>query len=139
MMLVDSNFFIGLMNDKDQHHEKAKELCNYVMNEKNKIVPLLMVSEAIASIGKKKDGEIATKLYNVILNDFEVYYPRKKDIEESMKIVLKYGGNLSLADCLAIHIMKERKITNIVSFDDDFDKVDGIVRVHDKKTKLKSW
>ncbi len=47
-----------------------------------------------------------------------------------MQCVLKYGGTLALADCLAILIMKKRGITEIVSFDDDFDKVEGIVRIH---------
>jgi len=130
MILVDSNFFIALMNNRDKYHERAKELANNILKEKNKIIPLLMVSEAIASIGKKKDGEIANKLYNVIVDNFEVCYCEEKDIKESMKLVLKYAGNLSLADCLAIHIMKEKKITNIFSFDTDFDKVNGIVRIH---------
>lgn len=130
MVLVDSNFFIALINDKDQYHERAKELSNDIMKEENKIIPLLMVSEAITSIGKRKDGKISNKLYNVIIDNFEVCYPEKKDIEESMKLVLKYGGSLSLADCLAIYLMKEKKITNIFSFDSDFDKVNGIVRIH---------
>jgi predicted nucleic acid-binding protein len=118
------------MNDKDQYHEKAKKLANDIMKENNKIVHLLMVSEAIASIAKRKNGEIANKLYNVIVDNFEIYYPKKEDIEESMELVLKYGGNLSLADCLAIQIMKKRKIINIFSFDDDFDTVNGIIRIH---------
>ena len=130
MILIDSNFFIALMNDKDKYHERAKELSKDVMEEKNKIIPLLMVSEAIASIGKRKDGKIANKLYNVLVDNFEVCYCEEKDIKESMKLVLKYGGNLSLADCLAIYTMKEKKITNIFSFDTDFDKVNGIVRIH---------
>jgi len=33
MILVDSNFFIALMNDKD-NHERAKELSNDIINEK---------------------------------------------------------------------------------------------------------
>ena len=130
MILVDSNFFIALINDKDKYHERAKELSNNIMKEKSKIIPLLMVSEAIASIGKRKNGEIANKLYDVIVDNFEVFYCEEKDIKKSMNLVLKYGGNLSLADCLAIHIMKEKEITNIFSFDTDFDKVNGIVRIH---------
>ena len=47
-----------------------------------------------------------------------------------MHFFLKYDGTLSLADCTAINTMKELGITEILSFDDDFDKVDGIVRVY---------
>lgn len=130
MILIDSNFFIALMNDKDKYHKRAKKLSTDIIKEKNKIIPVLMVSEAIASIGKRRNGEIANKLYKVIVDNFEVYYCEEKDIKESMKLVLKYGGKLSLADCLAIYTMKEKKITNIFSFDTAFDKVNGIVRIH---------
>ena len=47
-----------------------------------------------------------------------------------MKLVLKYDGTLSLADCLAVHLMKKYNIDTIFSFDSDFDKVKGIVRKH---------
>jgi predicted nucleic acid-binding protein len=130
MILVDSNFFIALINEKDQSYKRAKELLNDMMREDYKIVPLLMLSEAITSIGKRKKGKASTKLYNVINDNFNVYYPEKEDIEETMELVLKYNGTLSLADCLAVHIMKQKNITNIYSFNSDFDKVKGIQRIY---------
>ena len=69
------------------------------------------------------------KLLNKIDN-FEIYYPTPDEINLAMQCVLKYDGTLALADCLAVLIMEKRGISEIVSFDDDFDKVDGIIRVH---------
>ena len=49
---------------------------------------------------------------------------------ESMGIFLKYDGALSLADAASIAVMDNMKISEIVSFDSDFDKVDFINRIH---------
>ena len=50
-------------------------------------------------------------------------------LEESLRYYLKFDEILSFADCTAIHTMKENNIIEILSFDDDFNKVDGILRV----------
>ena len=50
-------------------------------------------------------------------------------LEESLRYYLMFDGTLSLADCTAIHAMNKNSIHEILSFDDDFDKVDGIIRV----------
>jgi len=129
MILVDSNYMIALINDKEKNHKRAKELSSRVNNEK-KIMPLLMLSEAVTSIGSRKKGKITKLLYDTIIDNFEIYYPTTDEIETAMNCVLKYDGTLSLADCLAVLIMKKRGITEIISFDDDFDKVEGIIRTH---------
>lgn len=129
MILVDSNYLISLINNKDKNHKRAKQLASKVDKEE-KIIPLLMVSEAVTSIGSRKKGKIAKLLYDTIIDNFEIHYPTPNEIETAMECVLKYDGTLALADCLAITIMKKREITEIISFDDDFDKIKGIIRVH---------
>ena len=47
-----------------------------------------------------------------------------------METFLKYDGTLSFADAVSVEIMKDLGINQIVSFDSDFDKVDGIIRIH---------
>jgi predicted nucleic acid-binding protein len=49
---------------------------------------------------------------------------------EVADVFLKYDGTLSLADASSIVIMNNMKISEIVSFDSDFDKVDNINRIH---------
>ncbi|MBE6494276.1 MAG: PIN domain-containing protein [Methanosphaera stadtmanae] len=120
---------IALLNDKDKNHVNAKQLAHRIDNEQ-KIIPLLMLSEAVTSIGSRKKGKIAKLLYDTLIDNFEIHYPTHNEIETAMQHVLKYDGTLSLADCLAVIVMSKRGITEIVSFDDDFDKVEGIIRVH---------
>lgn len=129
MIVVDSNYMIALLNDKDKNHHNAKKLAHRIDNEK-KIMPLLMLSEAVTSIESRKKGKIAKLLYDTLIDNFEIYYPNPNEIETAMQCVLKYDGTLALADCLAVTIMKQKGITEIVSFDDNFDKVEGIIRVH---------
>lgn len=117
------------MNDKDKNHKRAKELASRVDNEK-KIMPVLMLSEAVTSIGSRKKDKEAKLLYDTLIDNFEIYYPTFNEIDAAMQCVLKYDGTLALADCLAIWVMKKREISEIVSFDDDFDKVEGIIRIH---------
>ena len=89
-----------------------------------------MLSEAVTGIWSRKKGKEAKLLYDTLIDNFEIYFPTFNEINTAMQCVLKYDGTLALADCLAILIMKKRGITEIVSFDDDFDKVEGIVRIH---------
>ncbi|WP_323736528.1 PIN domain-containing protein [Methanosphaera sp. ISO3-F5] len=129
MILVDSNYMIALMNNKEKNHKRAVKLASRVDNDE-KIMPILMLSEAVTSIGSRKKGKEAKLLYDTLIDNFEIYFPTLNEIDTAMQCVLKYDGTLALADCLAILIMKKRGITEIVSFDDDFDKVEGIVRIH---------
>lgn len=48
----------------------------------------------------------------------------------AMETFLKYDGTLSFADSVSIEIMRNLEIDEIVSFDSDFDKVDGVIRIH---------
>jgi predicted nucleic acid-binding protein len=42
---------------------------------------------------------------------------------------LKYDGKLSLADALSVEVMKKYDVAEIVSFDSNFDRVSGILRI----------
>ncbi|MBE6493949.1 MAG: twitching motility protein PilT [Methanosphaera stadtmanae] len=47
-----------------------------------------------------------------------------------MNCVIKYNGSTSFVDCYAAYIMNKLDITEIYSFDSDFDNMEGIVRIH---------
>ncbi|MBQ6443282.1 MAG: hypothetical protein IJJ11_01220 [Methanosphaera sp.] len=49
MILVDSNYMIALMNNKEKNHKRAVELASRVDNDE-KIMPILMLSEAVTGI-----------------------------------------------------------------------------------------
>jgi len=52
----------------------------------------------------------------------------KKIIKEVFEIYLKYDGTLSFSDAFSVFTMKKKNINEILSFDKDFDKIEGVVR-----------
>lgn len=128
MIYVDASFIIALVVEKDQWHKRALELLPKLKSE-DKYMTEAMIIESLNLIGSCLGGKVGYSIFKYIHDNFSIYKSETL-IEESMHYFLKYDGTLSLADCTAINTMKELGIKEILSFDDDFDKVDGIVRIY---------
>ena len=128
MIFVDASYIIALIVEKDQWHDDAVGLLEKLKSE-DKIITEPMIIESLNLIGSCHGGNVGVMTFKYIRDNFNIF---KSDtlLEESLRYYLKFDGTLSLADCTAIHAMKEKGIYEILSFDDDFDKVDGIVRVY---------
>ena len=128
MIFVDASYLIALIVEKDQWHNDAVKLLEKLKSE-DKIITEAMIIESLNLIGSCHGGKVGYLTFKYIKDNFTIF---KSDtlLEESLRYYLKFDGTLSLADCTAIHTMKENRINKILSFDDDFDKVDGILRVY---------
>ena len=129
LIFIDSSFFIALSNQKDQWHEKAIRLLDKIETDKNCIVIDGVILETIAKVGYLGGGKKATLLYNNIKDNY-IIHTTNHLYDKAMINHLKYDGTLSLVDVLIVEKMKELRVSEIISFDKDFDKVKGIVRVH---------
>ena len=129
MIFVDSSYYIAIADTKDQWYEKALELSEYIESNIN-VVSSFIISEVVTEIGRRSGGKVAYNLYNYFTDNCEIIYIDRDLLVESMGIFLKYDGTLSLADAASIAIMDNMKISEIVSFDSDFDKVDFINRIY---------
>ncbi|MDI6655161.1 MAG: PIN domain-containing protein, partial [Candidatus Hydrothermarchaeota archaeon] len=118
---------IAVANDKDRWHAKAKEVAKTLLEEK--IVTELILAESVTSIGALSGGKAGIKVYNYIIEACEVAFVDRKLFDRAAETYLKYDGTLSLTDAVSIEVMSEKGIKEIVSFDSDFDKVRGIVRI----------
>lgn len=127
MIFVDSSYLIALIVEKDQWHNDAIKLLEKLKSE-DKIITEAMIIESLNLIGSCHGGKVGYLAFKYIKDNFTIF---KSDtlIEESLRYYLQFDGTLSLADCTAIHTMKENDIHEILSFDDDFDKVNGIIRI----------
>ena len=127
MIFVDASYLIALIVEKDQWHNDAIKLLDKLKSD-DKIITEAMIIESLNLIGSCHGGKVGYMAFKYIKDNFTIF---KSDtlLEESLRYYLKFDGTLSLADCTAIHTMKENNIHEIISFDDDFDKVDGIIRV----------
>ena len=129
MIFIDASFFIALANDKDQWHIQTPKVLSQIQNQEQ-ITSLLTLSEALTHIGSLRGGKNGKKLYDYIVETNEVIHPSEKLCSNSMAKYLMYDGTLSFADVVSLEIMETQGIDTIVSFDSDFDKVQGIKRIH---------
>ncbi|GAA5818634.1 MAG: type II toxin-antitoxin system VapC family toxin [Methanobrevibacter sp. CfCl-M3] len=128
MIILDTNFFINLLDTKDKHHERAKKILKKI-EKKEKVVTDGVILESITISGSLYGGKKATELYHNIKDNYTIFNTNHL-YDKGMNTHLKYDGTLSLVDTLLIEAMKELGIHEIVSFDEDFDNKDGVVRIH---------
>lgn len=130
MIYIDSSYLIALMNQKDyKKHERAVELYPQIDKE-DKITTVFMLSETITYLNSRIDTKKVRDFYEIILDTIQIYYPNSMEVDENMHCVIKYNASASFADCYAAYVMNKLNITEIYSFDSDFDNVDGLVRIY---------
>ncbi len=129
MIFIDTSFFIAAVNKQDQWHGKAAEILPIIKKEE-KVTSELILSESVTLVGSLFGGKEGLKLFDYILDNHELHYVNKEMNFSAIETFLKYDGILSFADSVSIELMRNLEIDEIVSFDSDFDKVDGIIRIH---------
>ena len=128
MILVDSSFFIALVDRKDQWHAQAKNHLPSLAGE-TIIISDLILAEAVTIIGRRSGGKAGELLYHYFIDNCEIVFADEQILKRGMEVFLRYDGTLSVSDAVSVAVMEMKKINRILSFDSDFDKVDGIVRV----------
>lgn len=129
MIFVDSSFFIALVDRKDQWHPAAKALLPGLADEPL-LISDLIIAESVTIIGRRSGGKAGEQLYHYFMDNCDLVVTDEKILNGSMPVFLRYDGTLSVSDAVSVFIMKKKNIDRIISFDSDFDKVEGIVRVH---------
>ncbi|MFM5882128.1 MULTISPECIES: hypothetical protein [Methanobrevibacter] len=79
------------------------------LKSEDKIITGAMIIETLNLIGSCHSGKVGAIAFKYIKDNFTIF---KSDtlLEESLRYYLKFDGTLSLADCTAIHTMKENNI-----------------------------
>jgi predicted nucleic acid-binding protein len=113
--------------NKEENHQRAIEIARTIENEE-KIISKLVIAETITVLKKKLPIKDIIKIYEV-LGDF-ITVEDAHLFDKTFKQFVKYDGEISFFDAVYIVIMDEFNIHEIVSFDEDFDNKDRIVRIH---------
>ncbi len=127
MIFGDSSFFVGLADRRDQWHDQAARLGGSL--PKGLVVSELVVAESVTIIGSRGGGRSGSALFEFFRDFCKVEFVDQSTLNEAMELHRRFDGKLSVADCASVAIMGRRKITRIVSFDSDFDRVKGIDRI----------
>lgn len=128
MIFADSSYFIAALKKDDQWHEDALKIAETIKEQL--FVSELIISESITMVGSYGGGKVGKILYEFFQDNCRIEYLDEEMLEKSMNTFLKYDGSISLADSSSVEIMKKYDVKKIISFDTDFDKIQGILRIH---------
>ena len=127
MIFLDTNFLISFFVSKEEDHQRAVEIAQTIKNEE-KIISKLVIAETVTVLKKKLLTKDIVKIYEV-LQDFTIVEDTHL-FDKAFEQFVKYDGEISFFDAVYIVIMDKFGIFEIVSFDEDFDNKDRIVRIH---------
>lgn len=137
MKFLDANVFIyayykpkkQLAEKEKQMKEQAKKIITDISEAKEQIITTIVHVSEIVNI--LKHGMPLEKLTEVIrgilmLDNVTIQGVTKEDYF----IANELGNDLKLEanDALAIDVMKTNHVTEILTFDEDFDRIEGITR-----------
>ena len=128
MYFLDSTFIIALFVLNDQWHSQSLEVYEKINNHKL-IISKLVIAETITVLKNKLETKEILEIYRNLSRIFHVV-DDNLNYDDAMNIFVKYDASISFFDAMYVAISKREGIDYIVSFDSDFDKIDGIVRLH---------
>lgn len=129
---LDSSFILALILKTDANHEKAFELVD-VLNE-DCYINHNVLNEVLTLVGRKINILAAKEVYYTLIDNFTLLneYSIAEYNENTFKIFENYIGSnsnkakLSFTDSSIVLTMREFEIGNLLSFDKEFKRVDGI-------------
>lgn len=127
MIFFDSSFIIGLIISSDNKHHKAvriKEKLASLGNER-RVINNIVLGETLNSFGKFS-GKQTKEIFNMLHLMYDVVYLTSEDYNKAIDIYLYYNGSINFHDCLILQTMEKMQINKIVTFDNDFRKVNGL-------------
>ena len=99
------------------------------MNE-YRVINNIVLSETLNGIRRYEKRVDLNKIYTIINEVMEIKYLKKSDYEEAVNIYGYYNGSINYSDCLILKTMQDNNINKILSYDDDFDKINGLQRIY---------
>lgn len=128
MYFLDTTFIIALFVFNDQWHSQSLEVYERIKNHKL-VISKLVIAETVTVLKNKLKTKDISEIYRNLSKIFHVV-DDNLNYDDAMDILIKYDASISFFDAMYVAVSKREGINCIVSFDKDFDKIDGIVRVH---------
>jgi predicted nucleic acid-binding protein len=138
--ILDSNFLVALIDEKDKWRKSAISIQTALNKKKARLVYLdCAVNETISVIARRLEEKGRSKEFTLALQKIEQaipaeniswMYPEVRRLYPDILAVIKeHEGKLKFHDALMVLAAREMGISQFVSFDQDFDEVEGIERI----------
>lgn len=126
MILLETSFLINYYVDKAKHHREAIKIMEKI-SDKEKIITSMIIFECLTVLRKlNQNNKQVRGVYNNLLNlnvyDESIYY--------DIAVENCLNNDVGFFDNLTHVFMTNEGIKEIASFDSDFDKLNGITRIH---------
>lgn len=132
MLFFDTSFILGLFNDNDDNHSKVKELLELMpeITKQKKAINNIILTEVLNKLKKDYYKNVREDIINFLLSFDEIYYVENDDYLKAITLMQKYKYSINYSDCLILITMLKNNVNSIVSFDSDFNRIDGIKRIY---------
>ena len=138
--ILDSSFLVALIDEKDKWRNTAVLIQKALKKKKARLVYLdCAVNEMISVIARRLEEKGRSQEFTSALQKMEQaipakritwMYPEVRRLYPEILIVIKeHEGKLNFHDALMVIAAREMDVPHIVSFDQDFDEVEGIERI----------
>ena len=128
MYFLDTTFIVALFVSNDQWHSQAIDVYGRIKSQELAISKLV-IAEVVTILKNKLETKDISEIYRNLSQIFTVF-DDSLSYDEAMDVFIKYDSTISFFDAMYVAISKKEGINEIVSFDSDFDKIDGIIRIH---------
>jgi predicted nucleic acid-binding protein len=138
---IDTNILIALIDEGDTWHQRAVVICKALEKANAQYVYFdSTVNEVVSVLARRLEEKGQSDKLEPLLVKLEEIVPEekitwisqeiKRVYRDILELVKSSRGKLNFHDALMVHILRERKVRYIVSFDRDFDEIEGLVRIH---------
>ena len=124
MIFLDSSYFIELMDEKNRNYRNDIKIGDYItdLNESTVINTTVLVETLNRTVGTQ---EVVKQLHDNLRAENIVIQLTDEDYLDSLKINGWLDNSINYSDCTIIKTMMTMGITKIVTFDNDFEKING--------------
>lgn len=134
MLLIDSDFFIGLYFKQDAHHKTCIRIVERLDEEL--MLSTDVLDEVMTKLTYFGQKQLARDFFHYATNEsyFHLIFPNYVLIERAFSIFSLQKKRISFTDSMNIAIAKEFSIDTIVSFDRIYE-LNGLKLVFKKNTQ----
>jgi predicted nucleic acid-binding protein len=138
--ILDSNFLVALIDEKDKWRKSAISIQKALKKKNARLVYLdCAVNEMISVIARRLEEKGRSQEFDLALQRIEqaipaesiswIYPEVRRLYPDILAVIKEHKGKLNFHDALMVLAAREMDIPHVVSFDQDFDEVDGIDRI----------
>jgi hypothetical protein len=131
LIFIDSNIPMYLVGEKHPNKTRARELLDDCFDNNERLVTdVEVLQEILHRYDAIRRRDAIQPAFDLLEDMVDEVYAVDSDDAESAKEILLASNRLSARDSLHLSIMRRYGVDRVITFDEGFDLVPDIVRIH---------